>query len=254
MLQQTQASRVEPAYVRFIEAFPTVTALSRAPVGEVLRAWAGLGYNRRAVSLIRAARDIVRNHGGKVPSDIHDLRSLPGVGPYTAASVASLAYGRPVPAVDTNVRRVVARVLLGREPDEAPAKSIEQLAATLVSTSDPAAWNQAVMDLGRDVCRPVPRCDGCPLRTSCRYRGRGIRPRPSRTQARRFEGSTRQLRGRIVQELLSRPSRSLRSIASVTGDPPDRVAMAVRALASDGLVLAGPAALAGRPAGRVRLA
>jgi A/G-specific adenine glycosylase len=255
MLQQTQASRVEPAFERFIDTFPTVTALASAPAGDVLRAWAGLGYNRRAVALARAAGTIVRDHGGLVPSDVDVLRGLPGVGPYTAAAVASLAYGQAVAAIDTNARRVVARALMGREPHEVPAHSIAMLASDVVDRSDPAGWNQAVMDLGREMCRPLPRCGSCPLQAGCRYRRRGIPQRRSfRSATQRFEGSTRQLRGRIVRELLARPSLSLASISSATGDPIERIATAVAALASDGLVRPGPAALAGRPAGRVRLA
>jgi A/G-specific adenine glycosylase len=121
MLQQTQASRVEPAFVAFCERFPTVEALAAASRADVLRAWAGLGYNRRAVRLHGAAREIVERHGGRVPPSLDVLRTLPGVGPYTASAIASIAFGAPVVAVDTNVRRIVARVAFGAEPDEVPA-------------------------------------------------------------------------------------------------------------------------------------
>jgi A/G-specific adenine glycosylase len=116
MLQQTQASRVAPSFERFMRSFPTVDALATAPAAEVVRAWAGLGYNRRAVALWEGARTIVSRHGGRIPDHPSMLSELPGVGPYTAAAVASIAYGWPVPALDTNVRRVLARAVFGVEP------------------------------------------------------------------------------------------------------------------------------------------
>jgi A/G-specific adenine glycosylase len=255
MLQQTQAARVDPAFERFVRIFPTVTALAQASTGDVLRAWAGLGYNRRAISLVRAAQAIVRDHGGAVPYDVDVLERLPGVGPYTAAAVASLAFRQRVAAVDTNVRRVVARAALGKDPREVSARSVHSAAASLVDEREPGAWNQALMDLGREVCRPVPRCGSCPLRRGCRYRVEGRRGTPPvRPKTQGFEGSVRQLRGRVVRELLSTPSVSLGQLCSSTGQPRDRVAEVVRALASEGMVRAGSAALGGRPGGRVRLA
>ena len=113
MLQQTQASRVVPAYRVFMARYPTVRSLAAASRRDVVRTWNGLGYNRRAVWLSEGAREIVREHGGRIPRDPATLRALPGVGPYTAAAVASMAFGQPVAVVDTNVRRVVARVHLG---------------------------------------------------------------------------------------------------------------------------------------------
>ena len=121
MLQQTQAARVEPIFEAFVDLFPDVGALGAASRADVLRAWAGLGYNRRAVALHEAARAIVRDHGGRVPRDVAELRRLPGVGPYTAAAVASIGHGEPVAALDTNVRRICARVVHGVEPDEVSA-------------------------------------------------------------------------------------------------------------------------------------
>src|SRR5262245_62460917 len=114
MLQQTQATRLASTYESFLERFPDVRTLAAAPRSAVLRAWDGLGYNRRAVSLSEAARRIVRDHGGRVPADPATLRALPGVGPYTAAAVASIGFGLPIAAVGTNVRRVVARAVRGR--------------------------------------------------------------------------------------------------------------------------------------------
>jgi A/G-specific adenine glycosylase len=253
MLQQTQASRVVPAYQRFLKRFPTLGALARAPRGEVIREWRGLGYNRRAVALSEAARAIVRDHGGRVPSDPEELIRLPGIGPYTAAAVASLAYGKPFPTVDANVRRIAARAELGAEPHAVSPRRIQEVAAEWLDRRNPAAWNQALMDLGRDVCRPVPRCSLCPLRGGCRFlegRRSPVSPRPRQQP---FHGSFRQVRGRVVELLRERPS-TLGSLSRAAGEPIVRVAEAVAALDAEGLVQAGPGALRGRARGRVSLA
>ena len=137
MLQQTQAARVAVAYPRFLRRFPTVGSLARASRATVLRAWGDLGYNRRAVALSDAARVVVREHGGRFPRETDALDRLPGVGPYTAAAVASLAFGEPVAAVDTNVRRVVARVHLGIEHHDATPAVVATLAALLGGPARP---------------------------------------------------------------------------------------------------------------------
>ena len=202
MLQQTQAARVAPAFERFIAEFPSVRALADSSPADVLRAWGGLGYNRRALNLHRAARAIVRDHDGVVPSDPAVLTTLPGIGPYTAAAVASLGFGAPVAAVDVNVRRVVARALLDGDADLA---TVGAAANAWLDPDDPAAWNQALMDLGREVCRPVPRCAECPISRSCRFRKRAGNGGPAvghtvRRQG-RFEGSMRQVRGAVIRVL-----------------------------------------------------
>ena len=254
MLQQTQASRVVPAYRSFLERFPTLRALAEAPRRDVIAAWVGLGYNRRAVALAAAARAVVRDHGGRVPSDPALLQRLSGVGPYTAAAVASLAFGLPVAAVDTNVRRIVGRAFLGVDPEDVPVVEIRRLAQAWLDARDPGAWNQALMDLGREICRPHPRCDACPLGNECRFSAQGRPHRPARREQPAFEGSFRQVRGAIVRILRERPQASLSALAEASGLPVRRVAEAVTALVSDGLVEAGPAALRGDPRGRARLA
>ncbi len=259
MLQQTQASRVEAAYSAFIRRFPTVQALAATTRGEVIRAWGRLGYNRRAVALFEAARKIVLEHGGRVPSDPETLQRLPGVGPYTAAAVASMAFGTPIAAVDTNVRRVIARVVFGQESEALSIRDTRLLADAWLDRRAPGDWNQALMDLGREVCRPVPRCDDCPLAVHCRYRRHdtakvrpGRRPNAGRRSA-PFDGSFRQLRGAIVAALRERTPLTLGTLGRLTGRPLREVALAVNALARDGLVRAGPAAVAGGPAARVAL-
>jgi A/G-specific adenine glycosylase len=258
MLQQTQAARVIPHYLAFVRRFPTADALACAPRSEVIRAWAGLGYNRRAVALSESARAVVRDHGGSVPADPDRLRQLPGVGSYTVAAVASLAFGAAVPAVDTNVRRVVARARLGLEVREARPGDVRDAARSWIDRRDPGAWNQAVMDLGREVCRPVPRCGSCPIARTCAARRAGRVPaaRQPRRQmgADAFEGSSRQLRGRIVSVLREHGRTTVGAIAARLDLPTDRLAGALAGLRADGLVAAGPAAVAGRPRGRVALA
>jgi A/G-specific adenine glycosylase len=247
MLQQTQAERVAPAFGRFVSAYPTVGALAAASPSDVIREWAGLGYNRRAVALWSAARVIVERHGGAVPSDPSILRTLPGVGGYTSAAVASIGFGVRAPAIDTNVARVVSRVF--RVEGEA---AVRAAAAGWLDGDDPGGWNQAVMDLGRIVCRPRPRCGQCPIRPTCR--SAGLEPVPvDRPRARPFDGSARQLRGQVIAVLRTRRSATLGSLAAGLGRGVDLVSEAVRSLDADGLLVAGPAALSGRPSGRVRL-
>jgi A/G-specific adenine glycosylase len=258
MLQQTQASRVVPAFEAFMARFPTVKALASAPRADVLRAWGGLGYHRRAVALHAAAGVIVREQGGRVPREVAALRALPGVGEYTAAAIASLAFARPVAAVDTNVRRILARVVHGVEADEVTPAVSHRDAQAWLDHDRPAAWNQALMDLGRSVCRPRPTCDGCPLRPWCRFSAEG----KAETAGRRrtvpaqapFEGSMRQVRGAVVAFLRSRPSSTIGAAAAATGHEPARVAEAVAGLARDGVVDASPSAVRGGARGRIALA
>ena len=253
MLQQTQAARVSPAFEAFVERFPSLTALAVAPRREVLRAWDGLGYHRRAVALSEASRIVVRDFGGRLPADPVALRRLPGVGPYTSAAVASIAFGVAVPAVDTNVRRVVARVHLGVEADDASPREVAELAGAWLDPRDPGRWNQALMDIGREVCRPRPRCERCPLATDCRFLAAGLPLRPARRRQGPFRGSAREVRGAVVRALRSSESLSLGRLVAETGFAADRIVPAVVALARDGVVSATPAAIAGSPRGRVRL-
>ena len=238
MLQQTQASRVAPAFDRFVACFPDVRTLAAAPRSDVLRTWAGLGYNRRAVALSEAARTIVRDHGGVVPRELPALQSLPGVGPYTAAAVMSIGYGEPVAAVDVNVRRVVSRMALG-DP-AASAARVRDAAGALLDVERPAAWNQAVMDLGRDVCRQSPRCDVCPVAGWCRWRSRNLTAervplRPPRRGHERFEGSFRQLRGGVLRVL--RDGAATAAVISTTlMKDEEEVRRAIATLASEGAV------------------
>lgn len=169
MAQQTQAARAAEYWTRFLAEFPTVHALADATPAAVLRAWRGLGYNRRALALRAAAIAIVRDHGGLVPADLEALRRLPGVGPYTARAVAALAFGRPVGAVDVNVRRVLSRAV-GGELGSMTAAELQAVADASVPPREPGTWTHALMDIGATFCGPrVPRCGPCPARPACAF-------------------------------------------------------------------------------------
>jgi A/G-specific adenine glycosylase len=254
MLQQTQAVRVVPAFESFLGVYPDVRALAGASRADVLRAWGGLGYPRRAVALHEAAKTIVTDHVGAVPRDPVALRALPGIGEYTAGAIASLAFGVPVSAVDTNVRRIWARVDHGMEPDEVRARELAAAAERWLDRRRPAAWNQAVMDLGRELCRPRPRCDACPLRPWCAFVASGREGRASTPSRPPFPGSLRQVRGAVLAALRSGSPRTVGGLSTATGFDPERVTEAVEGLSADGLATATPVALEGRRGGRVALA
>ncbi|MEM7347069.1 MAG: A/G-specific adenine glycosylase, partial [Chloroflexota bacterium] len=177
MLQQTQVITVIPYYHRFLERFPTIEQLATAPLDDVLKAWEGLGYYARARNLHKAAQEIVATHQGKLPKTYTELRQLPGFGEYTAGSVASIAFGQAVPAVDGNVKRVLAR-LFAVESDVTRGlglKQIRTLATTLVDSTDPGAWTQTLMELGATVCVPhTPKCLLCPVHELCQGRLQGL--------------------------------------------------------------------------------
>ena len=239
MAQQTQISRVVEKWGPFMAAFPTVEALAVATPADVLRAWQGLGYNRRALNLWRAARTIVEEHGGRVPEEVADLARLPGVGPYTARAVAAIAFGRPVGAVDTNVRRVIGRIAGGAEGLTEAA--LQVAADAMVPADRPADWTHAVMDVGATLCRPRrPDCGACPARAWCRYAAAPptLMPTVARTRPEvRFETTSRWLRGRILEQLRAAADGIWTTIPGPLGThDADAVGDALAALARDGLV------------------
>ena len=253
MAQQTQAARAGEAWTGFMARFPTVGALAAAPPADVLREWRGLGYNRRALNLWRAARRIVEVFDGQVPSDLDDLQSLPGVGPYTARAVAALAFGSPVGAVDTNVRRVLGRIVAGDAGDivgsPAPATCRRGRPGGPCRRVDACADGR-----GRTLCRPRrPDCGACPAKPWCRYAGlTDVRARASLTtaagaQARSparigeapapFRATSRWLRGRILDRLREAPNGEWVSLEGKIGEHgPVAVEAAARAMAKDGLL------------------
>jgi A/G-specific adenine glycosylase len=204
MAQQTQISRVAPAWIAFMAAFRTIDDLAAASPADVLRAWRGMGYNRRALNLWRTARLVVEEHGGRLPSDIATLEQLPGIGPYTARAVAAIAFRAPVGAVDTNVRRVLNRAV-GGAIDAFPARELQRVADAAVPANRPADWTHALMDVGARFCRTTrPLCAECPAVAACRYAaGEPIDPsaRRSRGSSLPFTATSRWLRGRILDRV-----------------------------------------------------
>jgi A/G-specific adenine glycosylase len=253
MLQQTQAVRVAETFPRFLERYPTVAALAAATPGDVIRAWAGMGYHRRAVALHRAAGIVVRDRDGVVPRRPDELSALPGIGPYTAAAIASIAYGVPIATVDTNVHKLMARVDFGMDRDGIDTRRATEAATRWLHRTRPGDWNQALMTLGRQVCRAKPRCEVCPLASVCRYRASGSGGEPPSKRREPFDGSSRQIRGRVVSALREHASSTMARLSTTTGAALPMVTEAIGGLVADGIVEATPAAMAGRPGGRVRL-
>jgi A/G-specific adenine glycosylase len=171
MLQQTRVAAVLQHYKAFLARFPTVRKLAAAPLESVLAAWSGLGYYRRARSLHRAAQQIVECHGSRIPRTMQELRALPGVGRYTGAAVASIAFGVPVAVVDGNVERVISRLLSTSSAGSPAVSTLDYwaLAESLLARRRPGDWNQAMMELGATVCLPrQPQCGACPLKRWCK--------------------------------------------------------------------------------------
>jgi A/G-specific adenine glycosylase len=239
MLQQTQVERVVPYYERFLGAYPTAPDCARARPSDVVRLWAGLGYNRRALHLHGAARIVTRDHGGRVPQDEASLRALPGVGPYTARAVRAFAYGEDVAAVDTNGVRVLARCVSGVP---LTASKAMVLGDRLVPAGRSWEFNQAMFDLGATVCVAArPGCAVCPLRRQCRWRRDGCAdPDPWRAGAAArsqptFAGSDRQGRGRLL-DALRRDTVAREQVAAACGWPsdPGRATRVAAALVDEG--------------------
>jgi A/G-specific adenine glycosylase len=169
MLQQTTTVHAAPYYEAFLRRWPTVEALAEAEDAEVMSAWAGLGYYARARNLLACARAVARDHAGRFPDSQEGLRILPGLGPYTAAAVAAIAFDRPANVVDGNVERVMARLFAVDAPLPDAKPELKRLAANLVTSQRPGDWAQALMDLGAMVCRPrSPLCEACPVSSDCR--------------------------------------------------------------------------------------
>jgi A/G-specific adenine glycosylase len=238
MLQQTPVARVTPVWRDFIGTYPTPASLADAPLAEVLQLWSGLGYPRRARNLRASAVVIVERHGGRVPSTLEELLALPGVGPYTARAVLAFAFAQPVGVLDTNAGRVLARALANDRLGHARA---QQLADELVSGGSPSVINQALLDVGAQHCRSLPRCGGCPLGSFCLWRKVGgddpaqrsagvSRPQP------RYAGSDREARGRLVRALGAGELDRDRALAIIDGTDRPRAERVLSGLAADGMI------------------
>ena len=236
MLQQTQALRVIPKWEAFSAAYPTPSSCAQAPLGDILRLWQGLGYPRRARNLHAAAEQI--STLDEFPSTLGALLDLPGVGGYTARAVLAFAFEADVAVVDTNIARVLARVA-GRR---LTPKEVQAAADAALPSGESWVWNQCLMDLGAELCRPTsPRCEVCPLAVTCAWRGTGDDPAIGSagvsTAQPRFDGSDRQARGRLMKALVAGPVPNGR-LAVVMGCDPDRADRLVTDLQHERLVVA----------------
>lgn len=241
MLQQTPVARVLPVHEAWLERWPTPADLAAEPTGEAVRAWGRLGYPRRALRLHAAATAIVAEHGGEVPSGYDDLLALPGVGDYTAAAVASFAFGRRHVVLDTNVRRVLARAVGGSElPGRSLTRAERDAAAALVpdDAATAATWAVAVMELGALVCTATgPRCEACPVAERCAWRLAGhpaYDGPPRRAQA--WDGTDRQCRGRLMAVLRESHAPVHRSALEATWPDEEQRTRCLAGLVADRLV------------------
>ena len=202
MLQQTPVARVEPIWLAWIDRWPTASATAAASAADVLRAWGKLGYPRRAKRLHECAKVIAELFDDVVPSDVATLLTLPGIGAYTARAIACFAYQQPVPVVDTNVRRVVARVMYGKADAAASSpRDLDDVAALLPNAADAPKFSVALMELGATVCTSrSPKCGLCPL-SVCAWRSRGYPASSERRRVQKYAGTDRQVRGRLLDVL-----------------------------------------------------
>ena len=187
MLQQTRVAAVLDYYARFLTLFPSVIALAEAKEPDVLAAWSGLGYYRRAKLMHKAAQVVVREHHGALPHAAEELRKLPGIGEYTSSAIASIAFGEPVAVVDGNVERVLLRIFPEDEKAAAQAKWLRGRAASLLDPQRPGDFNQSMMELGATICLPQrPLCLHCPVQPFCKTRGEHQAPPPKKMRSRRI--------------------------------------------------------------------
>jgi len=242
MLQQTPVSRVLPVHEMWLTTWPTPAALAADPPGEAVRAWGRLGYPRRALRLHAAATAIVERHGGDVPPSYDELLALPGVGDYTAAAIASFAFGRRHPVLDTNVRRVFARAAAGSQfPGQSVTKAERDLATSLLpdDETEAARWAVAVMEVGALVCTAQgPSCHVCPIVDACAWRAAGYPAydgpaRPVQTWA----GTDRQCRGRLLAVLRDTEGSVHRSRLDAAWSPAAQRERCLASLLDDGLVV-----------------
>ncbi len=241
MLQQTPVARVLEPWRRWLERWPTPAALAAAEPGEAVRAWGRLGYPRRALRLHAAATAMVRDHGGRVPSELAELRALPGVGEYTAAAIASFAFGQRHVVLDTNVRRVLARLEIGRAHPPASLTAAERERAAAWLPDDPpsaARWAVAAMELGAQLCTATsPDCSACPVAGHCRWLAAG---RPDTGPARRpqgYAGTDRQARGALLSVLREGEEPVARdALLAAWPVDPEQAGRALDSLVADGLI------------------
>lgn len=225
MSQQTQIARVVDRFDRFLDCFPTIEDLAAAPLADVLAEWSGLGYNRRAQNLHACALEVAESGW---PRTAAHLQKLPGIGPYTAAALASICFGEPTPAIDTNLRRVLSRW----NGEAMTDKEARAFATPLIDVERPGDWNQAVMELGGTVCHPRdPDCAACPVSAWCT--DSSVYAPPPRQAS--FAGSSREARGGVLKILIAGPA-TLTELVERSGIDRSRVDDACGALVAEGLI------------------
>ena len=252
MLQQTPVARVLPEYLSWMARWPTPAALAASPAGEAIRQWGRLGYPRRALRLHETATILVARHDGAVPADLDALRALPGIGSYTAAAVASFAFGQRHAVLDTNVRRVLARLVAGQPGVGAASSGVSASSAASVAErrlaesllpAEPAVaarWSVAVMELGALVCTAAsPRCGGCPVAGGCAWLAAG-RPVPpdgaARRRTQKYDGTDRQCRGRVLTVLRAADDPVRRADFDAAWPARAQLDRALDGLVADGLI------------------
>ncbi|GAA3473160.1 A/G-specific adenine glycosylase [Nonomuraea roseola] len=236
MLQQTPVVRVLPVWQQWMERWPTPAHLAAEPPGEAVRHWGRLGYPRRALRLHACARAITAEHDGEVPADHATLLALPGIGEYTAAAVASFAFGGTHPVLDTNVRRVLGRAVRGEEyPPNATTAAERRLAQELLPAVGAPVWGVAVMELGALVCTARgPQCGQCPVQEQCAWRLAGKPPGVAR-RGQTYDGTDRQCRGRLLAVLRAAHGPVPKTALDVVWDEPVQRERALDGLVADGL-------------------
>lgn len=243
MLQQTPVSRVLPVYRQWLDRWPAPADLAAEPAGAAIRAWDRLGYPRRALRLHAAAVAITAEHGGTVPSEVDQLLRLPGVGDYTARAVAAFAFGARVPVVDTNVRRVLDRVVRGVDEPRASATAADRAELAALLPAEPAVaarFSVAVMELGALVCTAVnPACDRCPLQDRCTWRRSGAVAGVAKRPVQTWHGTDRQVRGRMLAQLRAADG-PVTELDLLSAGPPDQAPRCLTSLLADGLIEAEP--------------
>ncbi len=243
MLQQTPVVRVLPRWREWMRRWPAPSDLAAAPVADVLRAWDRLGYPRRALRLHECARAIEEHFDGRVPSSPEELRSLPGIGEYTAAAVGAFGFGERTAVADTNIRRLLARAVGGRQHPSASYSAPERALVAACVPRDIARsvrWNQATMELGALVCTSrTPHCDVCPLAAhGCAYFAAGLPDQPeARRRVQPFEGTDRQLRGMIMARLRADEFVERETLDALDAADPARVERCLTTLVADGLAV-----------------
>ncbi len=242
MAQQTPVARVEPIWQRWRELWPTPAHLAAAAPDQVLRQWKSLGYPRRALRLQECAAALVRDHNGEIPDTYDELLALPGIGQYTAGAILAFAFGKRALVLDTNVRRVIARVFLGLQFPPPQLSSAEKAFATAlmpVTDADASLWAQASMELGATLCTAKKvACAPCPVASSCRWRALGYPPdeRASERKTQKFTGTDRQVRGLIMQAIRASDSPVPRAHIDLVWPDAAQLGRCVDGLVLDGLI------------------